>query len=302
MNISRRDFLRASAAIVAARGLKESGVLALQQALTGATAVPVIWLQGLGCNGDSVSLLNTIYYASADELLLNTIDLEYHPTVMAAAGELAVSAAEDTAAAGGYVLVIEGAIPTGADGAYCTIWEGMTMQNALTTFAPNAGFILAVGTCAAYGGMSAGAPNPTMCKGVTGILGSLPRIINIPGCPAHPDWIVGTISYLLENNQAPPLDASRRPLMYFGNKIHDWCHDRRRFCGTIHKASQLSQPGCLQNLGCKGPQTYADCYMRKFNSGEKGRFGGNWCIGARSPCQGCVQPNYPDGMSPFFTG
>ncbi len=135
MSISRRDFLRASAAIVAARGLKESGVFALQQALTGAITVPVIWLQGLGCNGDSVSLLNTIYYASADELLLNTINLEYHPTVMAAAGELAVSVAEDTAAAGGYVLVVEGAIPTGADGAYCTIWEGMTMQNAATAAA-----------------------------------------------------------------------------------------------------------------------------------------------------------------------
>ncbi len=302
MNLTRRDFLKAATALAAAPGLRAAPAAAFQQVLAGEANVPVVWLQGLGCNGDSVSLLNTIYYASADSLLLNTIQLEYHPTVMAAAGELAVSAAEAARAAGSHILVVEGAVPTGAAREYCMIWEGMCMEDAVIAFASNARYILAVGTCAAYGGVSAGAPNPTASKGVAGVLGASAKIINIPGCPAHPDWIVGTIAYLLANGQAPPLDADRRPTQYFGRRIHDWCQERRRYCGTNDKATQLGQAGCLQNLGCKGPNTYADCYMRKFNSGATGRFGGNWCVGARTPCQGCVQPNYPDGMSPFFTG
>lgn len=300
MNLSRRDFLRASAAIVAAPGLRRTSAAGLEQALAGETNAPVVWLQGTGCNGDSVSLLNSIYYMTADQLLLNTIDLQYHPTVMAAAGDLAVSAAEATRLKAGYVLVIEGAIPTGSSGQFCTIWSGMTMLNALQTYATNASYILAVGTCAAYGGVSAGSPNPTAAKGVSGVLGNLSKIINIPGCPAHPDWVIGTVAYLLANGSAPPLDASRRPLMFFGKRIHDWCHERRKSCGYDQEAGQLSQEGCLEELGCKGPRTYADCYMRKFNSGKQGRFGVNWCIGARSPCIGCVESTFPDGMSPFF--
>ena len=67
-----------------------------------------------------------------DDLLLKTIDLEYHPTVMAAAGPLAVKAATDAKAKGGYVLVVEGAVPTGGGGKFCTVWPGMTMLNAVT--------------------------------------------------------------------------------------------------------------------------------------------------------------------------
>lgn len=300
MNLSRRELLKALATITAAYKLNGLGASALAEALATPSKTPVIWLQGLGCNGDSVSLLNTIYYATADALLLNTIDLTYHPTLMAAAGELAVDSAENTHAAGGYVLVIEGAIPTGGNGKYCEIWTGMTMQNAVQTYSPNAAFILAVGSCAAYGGVSAGAPNPTNCVGVTGLLGNLDKIINIPGCPAHPDWIVGTIAYLQSQGQAPPLDASRRPLEYFGKRIHDYCHERHDHCNADNDATALGQRGCLEDLGCKGPRTYADCYMRRFNNSAAGEFGVNWCIGGRSPCIGCVQPDFPDGMSPFF--
>lgn len=301
MKISRRDFIRASAALAAAPGLRATTADDMRRALAGQTKAPVVWLQGSGCNGDSVSLLNTIYYATADQLLLNTINLKYHPTVMAAAGDPAVSAATAAQAAGGYVLVVEGSIPTGANGAYCIIWPGMTMKNAVTTYAPNASFILAVGSCATHGGCTAGAPNPTASTGVVGLLGNLDKIINIPGCPAHPDWIVGTIAYLLTNGQAPPLDGHRRPTMFFGKRIHDWCEQRHKHRGRNPHANTLSEDGCLENLGCKGPFTYADCYMRKFNSGKANRFGVNWCVGGRSPCIGCVQPDFPDGMSPFFS-
>ena len=70
--------------------------------------------------------------------------------------------------------------------------------------------------------------------------------------------------------------------------------------GQRVKASMLGQDGCLESLGCKGPSTFSDCYMRQHNSGAAGRNGVNWCVQGRSPCIGCVQPTFPDGMSPFF--
>ena len=300
MNISRRDLLKASAAVVAAPGLTASAIAKLEQILAGEAAAPVVWLQGESCSGCSVSLLNSIYYTTIDDLLLNVIDLEFHPTVMAAAGDLAMGAAEEAQSAGGYVLVVEGAVPTGDNGRYCHVWPGMTMEQAVIDFAEGADFILAVGTCAAYGGMAGGSPNPTRAQGLGEILGDDSRLINIPGCPAHPDWIVGTIAYLLTNGQAPPLDSDGRPLEYFGERIHHNCPNRHKHLYSGPEAATLSEDGCLKKIGCRGQWTYADCFMRKWNSGEAASFGVNWCIGARTPCQGCVEPSFPDGMSPFF--
>jgi hydrogenase small subunit len=298
MSISRRELLKASAAVLAAPGLAGRAAVQLQEVLAGTSQPPVIWLQGQGCSGCSVSLLNSIYYTTADGLLQDVIDLEYHPTLSAAAGDLAVSAAEKRRGAGGYILVVEGAIPTGAAGKFCTVWAGKTMQQALLDFAPSARFILAVGTCAAFGGLVSANTNPTAAKSVGGILGADARLINIPGCPSHPDWIVGTIAHLLEHGQAPPLDANRRPMMFFENRIHDHC-DKRCKEGDECEAKSLGSDGCLVNLGCRGESTYADCYLRRSNSGQRGRFGVNWCIGSRSPCLGCVNPGFP-GMSAFF--
>lgn len=294
MNVTRRDFLKASAALGGALALQASGLMQLHKALAagGSPGVPVIWLQGQSCTGCSVSLLNTINVMTIDDLLINTLDLKFHPTVMAAAGEMAVGAAEGAAA--GYVLVIEGAIPTGAGGDYCHIWPGMTMRDAVESFAQNAGVVLAVGTCACYGGMSGGSPNPTGAAGVQDILGS-GSVINIPGCPAHPDWIVGTVAGLLAG-MMPELDGDGRPIAFFGEHVHYNCPNR----GGGDKAKVLGDPGCLAGLGCNGQQTHADCPIRKWNADPADDCEGNWCIGARNPCQGCTEPDFPDGMSPFY--
>lgn len=332
MQLSRREFLKAAAAI----GLTAAEFSKIQQAVAGNGDPPVIWLQGQGCTGCSVSFLNSVYYATVDSLLLNTISLEYHATVMAAAGDFAISAASvprpspseimalandwlktgtnlptdlngdnkvnwlDYAllAKRGYILVVEGAIPTGSDGLFCTVGGELTMLDALRTFSQYASAIIAVGTCGCYGGISAGAPNTTAAKGVKdalAYLGISKPVINIPGCPVHPDWLVGTLSYFLVNGAALPLDASGRPLDYFRYKIHDKCPLK----GT-GEVKMIGQYGCLQEVGCRGEQTYADCYLRKWNSPAAGQYGVNWCIGARTPCHGCTQPNFPDGMSPFY--
>jgi hydrogenase small subunit len=295
MNVTRRDFLKASAALASALALKASGLMQLQKALAASGGPPVIWLQGQGCTGCSVSLLNTIHYMTIDDLLINTLDVKFHPTVMAAADGPAVDAAEDARAAGGYVLVIEGAIPRGAGGDYCHIWPGMTMLDALSSFAQNAGAILAVGTCACYGGMSAGSPNPTGAAGVEDILGH-GSAINIPGCPAHPDWIVGTVAELLAGRM-PELDDDGRPIAFFGEHVHQNCPNRGLGGG---QARFLGDSGCLASLGCNGQQTHADCPIRKWNASNAGGYGVNWCVGAGNPCQGCTEPDFPDGMSPFY--
>ncbi len=300
MRISRRDFLKAAAAAAASGKMAPAALAGLRDTLLESNGPRVIWLQGQGCDGCTVSLLNTIHYASFDELLLNTIELDFHNTVMASAGDLAVSAAEAASVVPGYVLVIEGAIPTGAEGRYCRLWPGMSMYDGVMSFAENAGFIMAVGACATFGGCTAAAPNPTNAKGVGEVLGSDPRLINVPGCPCHPDWIVGTVAYLLTNGHVPPLDEHRRPLQFFGKQIHHNCFKRGLVCGETVFATKLGEEGCMERLGCKGKHTHADCYVRKWNSSGPGEYGVNWCIESQSPCLGCVEPSYPDGMSPFF--
>ena len=301
MKITRRDFLKASGAVVVALSVTTSGLIKLQKVMALEGGQPVVWLQGQSCTGCSTSLLNSIYYTTIDDLLLNTIDLEYHPTVMAAAGDLAVSAAEAAYDKGGYVLVVEGAIPTAEGGRYCYLWPGMTALEGVKTFSQNAAFIMAVGTCAAYGGIPGGSPNPTKAEGVSEILGRKTEVINIPGCPAHPDWIVGTIAHLLTYGEAPKLDTLGRPKDYYQGKIHSNCPNRKKFHEQRLFAKELSELACLDKLGCKGKETDADCPIRKWNSPAQGEYGVNWCIGARNPCQGCTDPGFPDSMSPFYT-
>ena len=337
MPISRRDFLKATAAVAGALGISSPLLQREQEALAKEGGLQVVWLQGQACTGCSVSLLNSIYYATIDDLLLNTLDLQYHPNVMAGAGSTAIAAAEEAYAKGGFALVIEGAIPTAYGGRACYVWPGTTMQAAVTRYAAKAAAIIAVGTCASFGGMAAGRPNPTQARPVKTIVGSRP-VINIPGCPAHPDWIVGTIAYILQNGKVPPLDSYGRPTDFFGKTTHSACprrssyvgpghHSRGRPCLACHTlagsgggrargeeddeaeslnasqipAAALSMPGCLSPMGCKGVSTYCDCPTRMWNSGAAATPGVNWCIGAGSPCIGCTQPNFPDGMSPFLT-
>ena len=160
MNVTRRDFLKAAAASAAALGLSRVQLTRLETALAASSRPPVIWLSGQACTGCSVSLLNAVN-PTIDQVLLNTISLNYHPNVMAAAGDLAVAAARSTAQAGGYILVVEGAIPTASSGRYCYVWDeggrSVTMADAVASLAATAQFVVAVGTCASFGGI----PLPT---------------------------------------------------------------------------------------------------------------------------------------------
>ncbi len=337
MRISRRDFLRVATGMAGVLGFEVSGLLKVKEALAAYSGAPVIWLQGQSCTGCSISFLNSINLASVDDLLLKSLNLEYHPNIMAAAGDFALSAAHvirpsteevssfasdwlksdspfdlnddeivnlqdySILAKRGFTLVVEGSIPTKADGHFCHIGGGMSMLDALSLFGRNAGLVIAVGTCAAYGGINRSSPNPTGALGVKDAfthLGVSKAVVNIPGCPIHPDWLVGTIIDVLTSKPVI-LDDDGRPVKYFSEEIHDEgncpLHDE-------DKVYSLGKFGCLKELGCKGPDTHADCFSRKWNSPGPGQSGVNWCIGAGSPCIGCTERNFPNGdFAPFYT-
>lgn len=297
MQYTRRDFLKASAAVAAALGVPLGGMGPLGKALARESkegGVPVIWLEAQSCTGCSVSLLNSIYYGTIEDLLVETLDLEFHPAVMAAAGRTSVAAAERAYRRGGYVLIVEGSVPTEADGKYCYVWDGLTALKAVERYSRRASFIMGVGACASFGGMPGGTPNPTGARGLADSYHGK-RVIRIPGCPTHPDWIVKTIAHIVANGAAPGLDMYGRPLEFFSTTVHHRCPNL-----GAEQATSLGRPGCLEDLGCKGIVTRSDCPVRRWNSTGEGVPGVSWCVAAGAPCFGCTEPSFPDGMSPFY--
>jgi hydrogenase small subunit len=270
MRISRRDFIRYAAASAAALGLSQLQLAQAEEAITSASSPPVLWLAGAACTGCSVSLLNAAS-PTIDKVLLNAISLRFHSTLMAAAGALAVAQATATSQTGGHILVVEGAIPTASAGRYCYVWDQggrpVTMAEAVRALAAKARYIVAVGTCATYGGIPRSNPGAA-AKRLGAYLGR--SVVNLPGCPTHPDWIIGTIVQILGGTM-PRLDGYGRPVIYYKPQvIHERCPRKER-----DEASRFGQDGlCLEELGCKGPHAHADCDVRLWNNRQ------NWCIGA----------------------
>jgi len=265
--------------------------------------IPVIWLQASTCSGCSVSVLNSVNPAISslllDEVLPGKhINLRFQATVMAGAGEpvLEVLKAAEKELDGQYVLVVEGCIPTADNGKFGTIGE-IPIVERVASLGKAAQAVIALGTCASFGGIFSAQPNPSGGKGVGELFNAKEidtPLVNVPGCPPHPDWFVGTVATILLAGLAGlDLDEYRRPKSFYGKLIHENCP--RRACFDEGKfAKHLSDEGCLYELGCKGTITHADCSLRRWNNGT------NWVIGSGAPCNGCVEPDFPDLVSPFY--
>ncbi|MFW6150808.1 MAG: hydrogenase small subunit [Chloroflexota bacterium] len=269
--------------------------------------IPAIWIQAAGCSGCSVSLLNTtnpsIKNLLIDEVLpMKHLNLRFHPTLMAGAGKPVIEVLENSAqeAPGRYILIVEGAVPTASRGVYGSIGERdgepVTMMARVLELARQASVVLAVGTCATSGGIPAAEPNPTGCVSVAQLLGEhgidIP-VINIPGCPPHPDWFVGTVATVLLTGSPGDLDEYGRPKAFYGKTIHENC-PRRAYYDENKFATKFGEEGCNYYLGCRGPVTYADCPLRLWNNKV------NWCIGCGSTCIGCTEAAFPDALSPLY--
>ena len=311
--ISRRTFLKYCGGLAVALGMSEAMAPkvadALENEAIGASEgnlAPVIWMEGASCSGctESFAQINEPDVAS---VVLDMISLNYSECLGAGAGWSFEQAKEETIEAGGYVLVYEGAVVTG--------WNGNALRVAdekgtvaLVEAAESAVAVIAMGSCSCDGGWVAAYPNTSEAMGVQKYLkqqGVSTPVVNIPGCPGNPDNLMAVITQFLLDGTLPTLTSNNMPKEMFGQTIHDNCPRRGHFENgefVYHFGSEAEEKGyCLYAMGCKGPQTYANCPEIRWNSKT------SWCVEAGAPCIGCCQAdpsmtdsNWVDVNSPFI--
>ena len=288
--ISRRGFLKFCAATASMMALPPGMAPVIAQALEKARRPSVIWLSFQECTGCTESLTRS-HSPTVEGLIFDTISLDYHHTLQAASGDAAEAAREHAMEEnyGNYILVVDGSIPLGNPG-YSTI-AGISNRDMLMDTAAGAAAIVAVGSCAAFGGIPHANPNPTGAVSVADLVKDKP-IINVPGCPPIPVVITGVLAHYLTFGTIPELDSLGRPIAHFGQSIHDRCY-RRPFYDKGLFAETFDDEGarkgwCLYKLGCKGPTTYNACATTKWNEGV------SFPIEAGHPCLGCSEPNFWD--------
>ena len=289
--ISRRGFMKFCAATASMMALPPSMVPAIAAALEKAHRPSVIWLSFQECTGCTESLTRS-HAPTIESLIFDHISLDYHHTLQAAAGDAAEAARKAAMKEnwGKYLLVVDGSIPERDGGVYSTI-AGVTNLEMLREVAKGAAAIVAVGTCAAYGGLPHANPNPTGAASVSEIISGKP-IMNVPGCPPIPVAISGALAHFLTFGVLPELDHLGRPKAFYGQSIHDRCY-RRPFYERGQFAETFDDEGarkgwCLYKLGCKGPVTYNACATTKWNEGT------SFPIQSGHGCIGCSEPNFWD--------
>jgi hydrogenase small subunit len=294
-----------------------------QVAAEGGGKIHLIWLNLASDTGCTISMLqasNPDLIAAVEELgvsadfwkALMTPDydlgwvtagyteenLSYVPVFNAAFGDSPVD-----------VLVVEGSPqlgtpPGGSPGYFNTMGtrngSPVTAYELLQRLASKASYVVAIGQCSAFGGIPAGKGNVTGAVSVTDALRSASvttkhPVINLPGCPANPDWTLVTLATVLQGFD-PDLDELGRPRAFFTSYVHENC-PRRDAYNRGQMATTFDDPvGCFWNLGCKGPITQSECAKTKWNSGT------GFCTQAGPMCWGCMHPNFPDApTSEFFS-
>lgn len=253
----------------------------------------LVWLELTGCAGNIISLLDGAN-PNFEGMITELVDVVFDNSVMAAQGEGAMEKLFSVIGQD-YILAVEGAVSTANDGIYTIIGnlrgEPVSAYRAIKELGENAEYVISVGTCASDGGISAAYPNPARCVGIQDVLDK--KVVKLPGCPCHPDWFLGTLSYILLYGE-PPLDSRGRPLLFYSTLIHDCC-PRRPFFERGIFASELGEHTCMLKMGCRGPITRTACPVIQWNNRT------NWPIGDNSPCIGCAMFGFPDQMQPFIS-
>jgi hydrogenase small subunit len=276
--------------------------------------VHILWINcGLSCDGDSVALTAAMQ-PSIEEIVLGVLpglpEVQVHWPLIdySLGGEEFMSWfwKAERGELDPFVLVMEGSIPNEAikkEGYWAAFGNDPKTSEWLDRLAPKALAVLAVGTCATYGGIHAMAGNPTGAMGVPDYLGwdfktkaGLP-IVCVPGCPIHPDNLSETITYLLyqATGAAPmiPLDEELRPKWLFSQTVHEGC-DRAGYYEQGQFAEEYGDPKCIVKLGCWGP-------VVKCNVPKRGWMGGiGGCPNVGGICIGCTMPGFPDKFMPFM--
>jgi hydrogenase small subunit len=239
----------------------------------------IVWLQGISCNGDSHAFLNAPEFPQ----LLKRFRILHHPLFEAemSLAELVESEAEVD------ILVIEGGLLEQG-----VVRAGMESFELIGRYAARARHILCVGNCASFGGISRKidrrATGALFCEEApTGPLAAhADKIVNIPGCPAHPQWVVYVLE-MLRHGRRIALDELRRPVELYGYTVHEGCTRNEYFEWKIDAKGFGLKEGCLfYEQGCQAPFTHGSCNRILWN-------GVNSKTRAGVPCIGCTEPDFP---------
>lgn len=295
--IGRRDFLKWTSLMTAALMLPPLFKPMVARAAENFSRIPIVWLHFAECTGCSEAFLRSTY-PNVDDILLDTISLEYHETIMAASGYQAEQCLEKALHdfSGKFICVIEGALPRGLKGKYLTLGpKGKTGIEVAKEVTSKAAATICIGSCSAFGNVPGAKPNPTDAVGISKAIGI--DTVNISGCPPNPVNFTGTILHYLMFGAFPALDGLGRPVWAYGKRIHDFC-ERRPHYDAAEFVSEWGDEGakkgwCLYNVGCKGPYTYANCAKARFNQGS------SWPVMGGHGCIGCTEPNFWDTMAPL---
>jgi hydrogenase small subunit len=287
---------------------------------TEAVEAHIIWMTtGLGCDGDSVAMTSATN-PSLEDIITQAIPgmpkVIVHTPVLAYENGAEFMQAWYDAEAGKldpFVLIVEGSIPNeqlsgeghwAAMGVNPDTGQPITTSEWLDRLAPKAAAVVALGTCATYGGIPAMKNNPTGAMGVADHLGwdwkssaGLP-VVNIPGCPAQPDNTTETLLYLamhlVGRAPVPDLDEQLRPRWLFGRTVREGCN-RGGWSEEGEFATEYGDdPRCLVKLGCKGPVVKCNVPVRGWVDG----YGG--CPNVGGICMACTMPGFPDKYMPFM--
>ena len=295
--VSRRDFMKFCTFLTATMGLSSSFVPKVAEVFAQpAQRPPVVWLHLGECTGCTEATIRSMY-PWIDQLVLEVLDIEYHETIMAAAGQQAEENLHNAVEKykGKFICVVEGAVATKFNGAYGKVGGKTFLQIAKEVCTQAAG-VICIGSCSAYGNIPAAKPNPGGYKGVGEVLGI--KTVNIAGCPPNPINFVGTVVNYLLLGKLPALDDLGRPQFAYGQTIHDNCPRRGHFENEEFVKEFGSEEAalgyCLFKVGCRGPETYNNCSIVKFNDGT------SWPVQAGHPCIGCSQPDFWDKFTPFY--
>jgi hydrogenase small subunit len=286
--LNRRDFLAYCTGVAATLGLEPGFGVSIANAAVVAPRPTVIWLSGQACTGCTETLLRT-NHPTLETLILDTISLDYNETLMTGSGHQAENWKQQAMKAnwGKYLMVTDGAVPTGAGGNYCRV-AGKTYVEAVKDCAAGAAAVISIGSCSSWGGWVSTGVNPTRAKGLNEIITDKP-VVTIPGCPPNPYNFLSLVLHFITFGKLPALDDKMRPKFAYGRLIHENCERRPHFdAGRF--AMEFGDYGhrqgyCLYKLGCKGPETYHNCPSIGFNDVGQG----TWPVGTGHPCFGCSE-------------
>lgn len=293
--INRRDFLKYCGIIAGMLGLSEAYIPRVAEALSATVRRPsVIWLNFSSDSGCTEALIKA-GIPNISSLIFDTISLDYNETIMAAAGYQSEEILEKAHNEGAYILIVEGGVP--AKKGYGMI-AGKDMGDILKHMAEKAKAIIAVGSCATFGGVQSAIPNPSGSTGVQAYLGDGYTVINLDLCPVNEYIVMATITQFLLFDKVPELDHAGRPKIFYGETIHNQCERRAHFdAGRFVEqfGTEEERLGyCLYKMGCKGPMTHANCPKALYNDRV------SWCVKAGGPCIGCGEPQWPDKFAGFY--